>query len=203
MAQAMHLAGSISTISRSGSRRIAAVGQTCWQGAGLQCRHLLGNEVLKVGPGSTWIRRRGGGSSKGASIGPRLRECSTAQANSHCRHPMQRSGFTNTALILDYLLLAPVATGKGLSPAGLGTDSWREVGKARFLGAGNTGSASRCARASDASLGEPQAGRGAPSVVPLMKVLCGALSFRAAPLLHVLAAPPHVGGKPLLYIVIM
>ena len=99
IAHAMHFAPSIRTTSCSASRRIAAVGQTCWHGAGSQWRHLLGKAVLGLGPASTWIRFRGVGCSNGASDGCCVVECSTAQANSHWRQPMHRSGLTKTVSI--------------------------------------------------------------------------------------------------------
>jgi hypothetical protein len=78
---------------------MAPVGQTSTQGAGLQWRHLFGNEVLYAGPGATWILECGRGVSNTAAAGSWLCECATAQANSHCLQPMHRSGLTKTVFI--------------------------------------------------------------------------------------------------------
>src|SRR5210317_2437489 len=96
----MHLCESTRTRSCFASRAIAPVGQTCAQGAGSQCRHRLGTDMLYAHPGETWILDLGSGSSAKASAGSLLWECATAQANSHCRQPMQRSGLMNTVCML-------------------------------------------------------------------------------------------------------
>src|SRR5512144_1653758 len=98
--QAMHLRGSTMTISGiSAGRCRAAVGHTPMQGAGLQCRHLFGKAVFRLRPGSVWIRGLGAGDSKTAMKRFLVCECATAQAASHCLHPMQRSGCTKTVFI--------------------------------------------------------------------------------------------------------
>ena len=84
----MHLCASTRTRSCRVSRAIAPVGQTCAHGAGLQCRQRLGIDMLYCQPGDTWILDFGTGSSTNARAGSLLRECATAQANSHCRQPM-------------------------------------------------------------------------------------------------------------------
>src|SRR5210317_2135111 len=96
----MHLCESTRTRSCFASRAIAPVGQTCAQGAGSQCRHRLGTDMLYAQPGETWILDLGTGSSARARAGFLLWECATAQANSHCRQPMQRSGLMNTVCML-------------------------------------------------------------------------------------------------------
>ena len=96
----MHLCVSTRTRSCLVSRAIAPVGQTCAQGAGSQCRHRLGTDMLYAQPGETWILDLGTGSSAKARAGSLLSECATAQANSHCRQPMQRSGLMNTVCML-------------------------------------------------------------------------------------------------------
>jgi len=42
IAQEMHLRSSIRTTSLAATREMAPLGQTIWQGAGSQCRHLFG-----------------------------------------------------------------------------------------------------------------------------------------------------------------
>ena len=83
IAQAMHFVSIDEHDVVLRSRQIAPVGQTCWQGAGSQWRHLLGKAVPDRAPASTWIRLRGTGTSNGAIAGSREEECSVAQANSH------------------------------------------------------------------------------------------------------------------------
>jgi hypothetical protein len=69
------------------------------QGAGLQWRHLLGNEVLNAGPGSAWMRGFGAGLSNTAQKRLLVCEWATAQAASHCLHPIHRSGWINTVFM--------------------------------------------------------------------------------------------------------
>ena len=68
-------------------------GGTCW-----------GRPCWAAGPAWTWTRFLGTGSlvERGDRVA-RLCECSTAQANSHCRQPMQRCGSTKTVSIVSPL----------------------------------------------------------------------------------------------------
>ena len=84
---------------------MAAVGQTLMHGAGVQCRHLFGKAVFIVKPGSAWMRGFGGGDSKTARNRFLVCEWATAQADSHCLQPMQRSGCTKTVFM--QLFLSP------------------------------------------------------------------------------------------------
>jgi len=61
---------------------------------------LFGKAVFRRRPGSAWMRDLGAGVSKTDKKRFLVCECATAQAISHCLHPIQRSGCTKTVFMV-------------------------------------------------------------------------------------------------------